>query len=75
VTSQVVQLAGALLVLLAYLLAQGGVWSPSSYRYLFPNLLGSSVLAVNAVDETQWGFVLLEGAWALVSAWSLIEAH
>lgn len=56
-TSQVVQLAGALLVLLAYLFAQGGEWSPSSYRYLFPNLVKSSVLAVNAVDETQWGFV------------------
>jgi hypothetical protein len=73
VTSQVVQLAGALLALLAYLLAQGDVWSPSSYRYLFPNSLGSSALAVNAVDETKWGFVLREGAWTLVSAWSLIE--
>jgi hypothetical protein len=71
--SQTAQLFGALLVLLGYLLAQAGVWSPSSYRYLLPNLLGSSVLAVDAFHEAQWGFVLLEGAWALVSAWSIVE--
>ena len=72
-TSQLAQLAGALLILVAYLLAQAGVWSPSSYRYLLPNVLGSSVLSATAVYEAQWGFVLLEGAWALVSAWSLLE--
>jgi len=35
------------------------MWSPASYRSLLPNMLGSSALAVDAVHEAQWGFVLL----------------
>jgi hypothetical protein len=31
------------------------------------NLAGSSVLAADAAVSAQWGFLLLEGAWAIVS--------
>lgn len=68
---QVVQVIGAVAILVAFALAQFGVLSPRAYSYLLLNLLGSAVLAVLAYVEVQWGFLLLEGAWAIVSAWGL----
>jgi hypothetical protein len=68
---QVVQVAGALAILAAFALAQFGVLDPRSWSYLWLNLVGSLVLAVDAWREEQWGFLLLEGVWALISAWGL----
>jgi hypothetical protein len=72
VLSQVVQLAGSLLVLAGFAAAQRGWLDAKSRMYLIVNLAGSSVLSVEAVLEQQWGFLLLEGAWAMVSAAALI---
>ena len=67
----IVQIAGALLVLAGFALAQWGVLDGKSVRYLLLNLVGSAVLAVDAWIEEQWGFLLLEAVWAVVSATSL----
>jgi hypothetical protein len=44
----------------------------TAVSYLWLNLVGSAILAVLAAVSSNWGFLLLEGAWALVSGWSLV---
>lgn len=68
---QLVQVCGSVLVLVAFALAQRGVLEQKSSRYLVLNVVGSAILAVQALVLHQWGFLLLEGVWALMSAISL----
>jgi hypothetical protein len=44
---------------------------PHSRLYLVLNFVGSLILAVLAWHERQWGFLLLESVWAIVSLWGL----
>ena len=68
----VIQIAGSLLVLAGFALAQFGVLDLRSRLYLVLNTVGSGILAGDAALERQWGFLLLEGVWAIVSAVGLI---
>ena len=61
-------------MLAGYTLAQLRMLDPQSIPYLVVNLVGSAILAVLALEERQWGFLLLEGVWALVSLGGLIAA-
>jgi len=70
---QVVQIVGAMLILVAFAGIQFGRMDPLNRSYLWLNLLGSFVLFVLAYLDSQWGFVLLEGVWAIVSAWGLVQ--
>jgi hypothetical protein len=70
---QVVQVIGALMILAGFAGLQLGRISAVSRTYLVLNLVGSAVLAALAWHEEQWGFLLLEAVWAVVSAWSLTQ--
>jgi hypothetical protein len=69
--SGTLQILGALLVLAPFALLQLGLVRPDAGAYLWLNLVGSAILAVLAVIHEQWGFLLLEGVWAIVAAWGL----
>jgi hypothetical protein len=72
-TAQAVQVAGALLVLSAFVLAQHGVLDTQERSYLLLNALGAGILAVLAALDRQYGFLLLEAAWTLVSLIALLR--
>ena len=71
---QLVQVVGALFILVAYGAAQFGAMSQHSRTYLVLNVIGSVILAVLALVEGLWGFLLLETFWAAVSLWGLFQA-
>ena len=70
---QLIQVAGSLLILTGFAAAQAGRLSIDSASYLVLNFVGSAILAVLAWIDRQWGFLLLEAVWAVVSLWSLVQ--
>ena len=71
--STLVQIAGSLLILVPFVLVQMKRIRPDSPNYIWLNLVGSTVLALDAWHGHQWGFLLLDGTWAAVSLLSLIR--
>jgi hypothetical protein len=71
---QLVQVVGALFILIAYAAAQFGAMSQHSATYLLLNVVGSVILGVLALVGGLWGFLMLETFWAGVSLWGLIQA-
>jgi hypothetical protein len=73
-TAQLVQVLGALLVLAAFVGAQHGLLDVKARGYLLLNVLGAGTLAVLAALDRQYGFLLLEGVWTVVSLASLARS-
>jgi hypothetical protein len=71
--NQAAQILGAILILVAFAALQRGSMSPRSRIYLWLNFVGSGILAGVALAGSNWGFLLLEAVWAVVSLRSLVE--
>ena len=71
---QAISVIGALAILLAYAANQFNLIGPANLTYSIMNFVGSAILVVIAAIEVQWGFILLEGVWALVSLWGILTS-
>jgi hypothetical protein len=69
----ILQIIGALLILAAFIANQADRMSPHSATYLSLNVVGSVILAVLALITANWGFLLLETVWTIVSAYGLMQ--
>jgi len=73
---QLISVAGALLILIPFAGSQLGRLSTQSLIYQLMNLIGAACLTTVAVIEIQYGFILLEGTWTLMSLvglWQLLR--
>lgn len=67
------QFVGALGIVVPFALIQFHRTSAHSWLYLALNLAGSAILTWLALIESQWGFVILQGVWALAAFVGLVR--
>ncbi len=68
-----IQLLGAALNMGAFALLHFEIAPSSALRYLVPNLLGSIILVASAYHDAQYGFLILEAAWVVVTTHAIIK--
>jgi uncharacterized membrane protein len=71
---QIISLAGAVMILVAYAGNQRGWMDRTSLWYNLLNFVGSGLLGWIATVDHRLGFILLEVAWALLSIPPLIAS-
>lgn len=68
---QLIEVAGAVMILAAYALAQFRGLDRHGFPFLLLNLAGGAILAVLAGIHQQWGFFILQVVWTIVALWGL----
>ena len=63
----IVQVIGSILILIGFVFSQLGKLQTTSLNYLLLTAIGALILGIDAFIGKQWGFVLLEGVWSLVT--------
>jgi hypothetical protein len=67
------QFGGAALILAGFALSQANLLAERSYPYFLINFVGAGILSILAYEVQRWGFVLLEGVWAVVALAGLLS--
>jgi hypothetical protein len=68
---QLVSIVGAVLILSAFAAHQSRRLEAETKTYQMLNLIGGFCLCVTAIAGRQYGFILLEGSWTVISAWGV----
>ena len=70
---QLVSMVGAAMILAAFYASQRGRLGREDRLYNALNFAGSALLTWIATVDRRWGFIVLEGSWALLSLWPLLR--
>lgn len=70
---QSLSLLGAFAILAAFAADQFGWTNPRKASYQVLNIVGGGILAAIAVVYVQYGFILLQSSWTVVSVWKLVS--
>ncbi|HEY9724256.1 MAG TPA: hypothetical protein V6D47_19805 [Oscillatoriaceae cyanobacterium] len=71
---QIVSLVGAAFILAAFVTNTFGKFDAESMPYQAMNLVGGACLAYSAIVTRQYGFIVLESAWVLISLYGIARA-
>ena len=75
---QLISIVGAIMILGSYTAHQAKKLHHETVAYQLLNMFGGACLTVAAVAASQYGFIMLEGTWTIVSAaglWRITRAR